>query len=393
MQTPQLDVDFSNSVGISDPFEVWEDVRATGRVVWNGVQRGWMVTGYDDCSEVFDDTWGERFGMFSRDALFWFDAQNMIIVDGKEHRRLRRGLSRYFTPAAIGRTWEARVRDVVDSFLAPLVQSNEVIGLEEFTKLPVVIVAEMLGVPEEHHEDFRRWSIAIVDNVAYGREKTDARGLIEEAMGELNAYLDEEIERHRRDQPDDLLTLMVNMPDWTEAEMRSTATVLLLAGYDTTAKLMGSALLALQEHPDQRRLLVDQPALIPNAIEEILRWDGVATVIARRMVKDTELAGVEMAAGDTVYLFLGAANRDPSRWSDPHRFDVTRPYKPNLGFGSGPHVCIGAPLARLEVKIALEELLRLAPEYRLRAVEYGHTFMNHGPEKGVIDIGVLSVTR
>jgi cytochrome P450 len=181
--------------------------------------------------------------------------------------------------------------------------------------------------------------------------------------------------------------MIVNMPGLTEAEMRSTAAVMLLAGYDTTAKLMGSALLALQQHPDQRRLLVEAPALIPNAVEEVLRWDGVATVFARRVVSDTELAGVQMAAGDTVYLFLGAANRDPSRWKDPHSFDVRRPYKRNLGFGAGPHVCIGAQLARLETQVALETLLRLAPEYRLRNVEYGHTFMNHGPESGVIELG------
>src|SRR5438067_665471 len=125
MRTPRLDVDFADPALISDPFSTWEEVRAAGRVVWNGTQRGWMVTGYDDCSTVFDDTWGERFGMFSREVLFWFDAPNMISVDGKEHRRLRRGLARYFTPAATRRAWEARVREVVEDFLAPLVQRSE----------------------------------------------------------------------------------------------------------------------------------------------------------------------------------------------------------------------------------------------------------------------------
>jgi cytochrome P450 len=156
MKAPRLDIDFADPGAIHAPFGVWEEVRAAGRVVWNGVQRGWMVTGYEDCLEVFEDRWGERFGMFGLDALFWFDAPNMICVDGKEHRRLRRELRRYFTPAAIGKAWDARVREVVESFLAPLVQGEQVIDLDEFTKLPVVIVAEMLGVPEEHHEDFRR---------------------------------------------------------------------------------------------------------------------------------------------------------------------------------------------------------------------------------------------
>jgi cytochrome P450 len=388
--TPRLDLDFTDPAVIADPFGAWEEVRAAGRVVWNGKQQGWMIPGYDDCAEVFDDRWGERFGISSLAVMFWFEANNMISVDGKEHGRLRRGLAKYFTPAAIKRTWEPRVREVVDQFLGPLVERNETIELEEFTKLPVVIVAEMLGVPEERHEDFRRWSIAIVDNVAFGQEGTHAREVMRQAIAELDAYLDEELERHRRDRPDDLLTLMVDMPDWSAEEMRSSAKLMLLAAYDTTAKLMGSALLALQQHPDQRRLLAERPELIPNAVEEVLRWDGVATVLVRWMRQDTVFAGTELKAGDRVYLFLGAANRDPSRWDDPHRFDVTRPYRPNLGFGGGPHVCIGAPLARLEVQVALEELLRLAPEYRLREVEYGHTFMNHGPETGVIDVGVLS---
>ncbi len=387
VKPPRLDLDFSDPATISAPFAAWEAARRAGRVVWNGLQRGWMVTSYENCAEVLTDTWGERFATYSLDALFWFDANNMITVDGKDHRRLRRGLRRYFTPASIDGRWSERVREVVAASLAPLVGHEVAIDLDEFTRIPVVIVAEMLGVPEEHHDDFRRWSIAIVDNIAYGREREDARAVIDTAVRELNAYLDVEVERHRRDQPDDLFTMIVNMPSLSEAEMRSTAAVMLLAGYDTTAKLMGSALLALQRHPDQRSLLVEMPELIPNAIEEVLRWDGVATVFARMVVSDTELAGVEIAAGDTVYLFLGAANRDPARWDDPHRFDVRRPYKRNLGFGAGPHVCIGAALARLETQIALETLLRLAPEYRLRDVEYGHTFMNHGLESGVIELG------
>src|SRR5207247_2213864 len=139
--------------------------------------------------------------------------------------------------------------------------------IQDFTRVPVVIVAEMLGVPEERHDDFLRWSNTIAGNHSYGRESPEARRLIGQATAELRAYLTEEIERHRREQPDDVFTVIVNQPHWSEGEMRSTAMVLLLAGYDTTAKLMSQALVTLEQHPDQRLLLAADPSLIPNAIE------------------------------------------------------------------------------------------------------------------------------
>ncbi len=393
---PRVDVDFSDPAVISDAFRVCEEIRAAGRVVWNGIQQGWMVTGFDDCSEVFSDTKGERFSMlgaYNPEATFWFDAPNMIIVDGSEHRRLRQGLARYFTPAEIARRWEPRVREVVHDVLTPLIQSRQTVELEDFTRLPVVIVAEMLGVPEEHHEDFRRWSLTVTGNAssaAFGHGRAEVRRMMDQALAELNEYLTEEIDRHRREKPDDLLTVMVEMPDWTEAEIRSGAVNLLLAGYDTTARLMGDCLVALQQHPDQRRLLVDEPALIPNAIEEVLRWIGVSQVLGRVVVRDTELAGTKLEAGDMVYLLLLAANRDPERWDDPDAFDVRRPFKGNHGFGGGAHICIGAPLARLESRVALEALLRVAPDYRLRDVEYANSFFNRSTVKGVIDVETFS---
>ena len=220
---------------------------------------------------------------------------------------------------------------------------------------------------------------------------------MDQAIGELNAYLDEEIERHRREQPDDLLTVMVNMADWTDAEIRSSTLNLLVAGYDTTAKLLGDCLVALEQHPDQRRLLVENPTLIPNAIEEVLRCYGVAHRIVRVAARPTSLGGSQLEAGDVIYVLLGAANRDAGRWPEPDRFDVQREFKghlgqPHLAFAMGPHVCIGAPLARLETKVALETLLRLAPEYRLRDIAYGDAFGAYGPESGVIDVGAGSAT-
>jgi cytochrome P450 len=392
MDAPRVDVDFmADAAVIEDPFPHYEEIRAAGRVVWNGAMQGWMVPGFDDCSAVLSDNRQATYGQIGArypEATFWFEAPNMIIADGAEHRRLRHGLAKYFTPAyAAG--WEPRIRDVVGQLLAPLAGEQASFSLEDFTKIPVIIVAEMLGVPEEHHEDFRRWSNEVTGNNAYGREQAEIRAIMDRALAELNAYLDEEIERHRREQPDDVFTVMVNMPDWTEAEIRSSTVNLLLAGYDTTAKLMTQCLVALEQHPDQRRLLAETPELVPNAIEEILRWDGVAQADPRVVKQETELAGQPLKDGDVVWNLLAAANRDPSRWDDPQRLDVRREYKPNLGFGVGPHVCIGAPLARLEVKAAIETLLRIAPEYHLRDLDYGQAFLIRGPERGTIELAAV----
>jgi cytochrome P450 len=267
--------------------------------------------------------------------------------------------------------------------------------IADFTKIPVVIVAEMLGVPEEHHEDFRRWSTTIITNLAFGHETPERRRVMDQAIAEVNDYLSDAIDQHRREQPDDLLTVMVSMPDWSEAEIRSSAINVLLAGYDTTAKLMGECLVALERHPDQRRLVAENLELVPNAIEEVLRCYGTTHAVVREVVEDVVLGGTELKAGQMIYVLLVAANRDPARWPDPHRFDTRREFKshlgqPHLGFGIGPHICLGASLARLETRVALETLLRLAPEYRLREIDYGNTFFVRGPERGIIDVGVAS---
>lgn len=392
MARNQLDVNFFDPAVVENPYDLYEDIRVVGRVVWNELLQGWMVPGFDDCSAVLTDG-GSRFAAVpaSPEMLPWFEASTMISVDGDRHHRLRGCLSPLFTRSAVAH-WEIRVREVVDQLLVPLTEGEEGFDLiADFTMIPTIIVAEMLGVPEERHGDFRRWSNTIVSHLAWGHEDPSARAALLEAATDLNGYLREEIERHRRERPHDLLTDMVAMAERSEMdleEVRAAAVLLLVAGYDTTAKLLSNALVALELHPDQRRLIVDDPALVPSAIEEILRWRGVVQAIPRVAVGDTEFGGSQLAAGQMVYALVGAANRDPARWSDPRTFDVTREPKAHYGFGWGPHLCLGAPLARLESKVAIEQLLRRAPEYHLRDVKLGPSFFVRGPERGHLDVAV-----
>jgi cytochrome P450 len=386
MAASRLDVNLFDPAVVANPFPVYEEIRQAGRVVWNDTLGCWMVPGFDDCTVVLSDP--GRFSPMNADPelISWFDAPNMIMVDGAEHLRLRRCLAPFFTRQAVGR-WGRRVREVVDELLAPLVEGRDDFDLiADFTMIPTVIVAEMLGVPGERHQDFRRWSHEIVSNLSFGNESPASRSVMHRAGDEVNAYLEGEIERRRREPQDDLISEMLKMSDMTDGEMRSAAVLLLLAGYDTTAKLMANCLVVLFEHPDQRRLVADDLWRTPAAIEEVLRWAGVSQLTPRRVVVDTVLIDTEVRAGEPVYVLHGAANRDPARWLDPQRFDVRREQKSHHGFGFGPHLCLGAPLARLETKVALERLLTIAPDYRLRGIEHGHSMFARGPDRGFVDV-------
>jgi len=179
MEPKQLDLDFFGPAFKEDPFPLYEEVRSVGNVVWNGRLSGWMVVGYDEAISVLTDS-GDRFAILSGDPelTFWFEAPNMITVDGAQHRRLRGALSPLFTRGAITK-WERRVAEVVEDLLAPLVSGNDSFDLiADFTMLPTVIVADMLGVPEDRYADFRRWSHQIVTNLAFGLENEESRNVL-----------------------------------------------------------------------------------------------------------------------------------------------------------------------------------------------------------------------
>jgi cytochrome P450 len=382
---PQFDVNLTDRAVVADPYPVYEQIRDIGPVVRNEMMGVWMVVGFDATMEVFTDT-RQRFGQMNNAELTpWFEGPNMIMVDGAEHTRLRRCLSPMFTRQATA-AWEQRVGEVVDELLAPLVEKGSFDIVSDFTMIPTIIVAEMMGVPKDRYEDWRRWSHTIVSGLSYGHEDPEVGALIRRVGDEANAYLAEEIERHRRELPDDLVTAMLQMSEMSREEISSTALLLVLAGYDTTAKLLSNSLVVLDQFRDARAEIIADFSLLPAAIEEILRWAGTTHLNPRAVLEDTSLGGVELAAGDSVYLLHSAANRDPERWDDPLRFDIHREPKAHVGFGFGAHLCLGAPLARLEAKAALERLLTLAPDYEVRDIDYGAGILVRGPEHGWVDV-------
>ena len=233
--------------------------------------------------------------------------------------------------------------------------------------LPMTVIAEMLGIPVEDREQFKRWSSAIATTLGNSTDDDIRRATVAER--ELHAYLGTIIESRRREPREDLLSALVaaeeNGDKLTLDEVFEMASLLLVAGNETTTNLIGNGMLALLQHPEQLRRLHDRPELIGSAVEELLRWDPPVQLTTRFALNDVDLgSGHVVRAGQRVAVMIAAANRDPEVFHDPERLDIERSAG-NVSFGGGPHFCLGAPLARLEGQIALSALVQRFPDMRL----------------------------
>jgi cytochrome P450 len=297
-------------------------------------------------------------------------ALTMLTSDPPVHTRLRRLVSRDFTPRRIAEM-EPRVRAITNDLLDKAAGKGVFDVMADVANvLPVMVIAELLGVPSENYGNFKKWSDSIVagglGNTPPGSE-LPAEFL--NASAELRAYFGETIERRRRNPGPDLVSALVAAHVDTEAlsadELLALILLLLIAGNETTTNLIGNGMLALMRNPDQLELLRREPGLLPNAIEEIVRYDGPVQGTLRFAAATAKIAEVEIPEGAGMFLLLAAANRDPAKYPDPDRFDIRRGSNDHLGFGDGIHFCIGAPLARLEGAVAIGSMLERFPRLAL----------------------------
>jgi len=372
----------------ADPYPLYAEMRAAGRVVANPFLAGqYMVPGYDDILAVLNDPQlfsSGRLGGPTAESVFL--APTMLTTDPPDHERLRGVVARAFTPRSVT-TLEGRMQDVARELLAPLADGEPLEVVADLAeRLPVLVIAEMLGVGAGDIDSFVEWShglLGVLDMFA-APEKVRVAA---ESSKLLHDYFADEVAR-RRDHPttDDLVGRLVAANAdgrLSEPEMLSSCVLLLLGGNETTTRLIANAVLALVRNPDERARVAGDVALVPTAVDEVLRYDTPVQGNARITTRATELAGIELPMGSLVVSLLGAANRDPAHFADPDRFDVGRDPNPHLAFGRGTHHCLGANLARLEARAALGELLRVAPDFGLTqpesAIEYGPTFFFHSP--------------
>jgi cytochrome P450 len=317
------------------------------------------------------------------DAL---QARSLIAVDPPVHGPMRNFVNRGFTPRRIAEL-ERRVRAIARDTLAALEHKPDFdIVSEFFTPLPVTVIAELLGVESERSEDFKHWSDCAVAGATGG---AGAIGPVEVVQGfsELSRYLIGVVEPLRQNPKDDLISTLIRAGDdetaLTPVEVVMFTLLLLVAGNETTTNLLGNTLLALMAHPEELARARRDPSRIPAILEEALRYDSPIQFLFREAREDVELAGVKIPAGATVMPLLGSANRDEAQFPHADRFDPSRNTQGHLAFGLGIHFCLGASLARLEARVALEELLpRFAAFERTEPrVQYVDSYIVRGPKK------------
>jgi cytochrome P450 len=291
----------------------------------------------------------------------------LIGNDPPDHARVRRLIQRAFTIREMA-AWEPRVAAMTGTLIAALRDKGAKFDLiaDLAMPLPVTVISEMLGVDAERQHDFKRWSDDMVavrsalhepDPVRRERRKAE----IVKSCEEFTAYFDEVIATRRRKRDgDDLISAMVRASEDDQIiradEVLSLTRLMLVAGNETTTNLLGNAMTALLKHRDQWELLRHRPELAAAATEEALRFDGPVLNLVRRVVKDTEIGGMALQAGTIIAPMLASANRDPRQFTDPDRFDIQRDTKDQIAFGSGVHLCVGAPLARMETRMVLGAL-------------------------------------
>lgn len=336
----------------------------------NGIE-GWLVVGHDAAQEALvhpalikDATPSlevlEAAGYTNHRTGVGLGG-NMLVADPPDHTRLRKLVAGAFSPGRTRRLGP-RVQEIADSLVDAIAGKGSADLVEEFTApLPVAVISELLGVPEEDRADFRVWSSRMLGAPS---------PLQREAGVNLNRYLGELVEAKRRSPDDALLSALVAVSDeddgrLSEVELVGTAALLVVAGHETTVNLLGNALVALLRAPEQAELLRERPSLVHGAVEEFLRFDSsVEHATPRYVNEELVIAGTAMRRGDVVMVALSSASRDVPVEGDPGVLDVAREGVRHLSFGYGIHYCLGAPLARLEAVVALETLLRRIPDLR-----------------------------
>jgi cytochrome P450 len=369
---------------VADPYPVYAALREAGRAHWFEPTNQWLVAGYDDVNSLLRDrrlgrTYLHRFTheefeqprpIPELEPFHVLNASGLLDLEPPDHGRIRRLVTSAFTPRMVQELRPA-IERIAGEIVARFVTDGGgdlVTGIAE--PLPVAVIAEMLGVPEADRPLLRPWSFAITRMFELN-PGTDVQHAAVRATNEFSAYIRDLIEGRRRNPGPDLISALIAAHDegqrLTEQEMISTCILLLNAGHEATVNATGTAWFNLFQHEDELTMLRQTPELIPQAVEELLRFDTPLQMFSRWVLDDVDIGDVTVGRGSQIALLFGSANRDPQRFADPDRLWMTRPDNKHISFGAGIHFCLGAALARSELHASFSALFQLAPEMRMAA--------------------------
>ena len=356
-----------------DPWDAYRWLRHNDPVHWDPVHRIWGISRYEDIVAI-EKNWHLYTSIDgSRPKTDQRDDTSMINRDDPIHQRQRMLVARQFTPRAVKQI-EGEIRSVVTELIDAVASKGECEIIDALASpLPAIMIGRKLGFPRELWPKLREWSeITMYES---GQNPPDGSPAPQsprsnQAIMEFAGTMMELIEQRRRDPQDDLISIWATTETdgqrWTEAEIITECLLLLDGGAETTRTVIGSIMLELALRPDQRQLLIDDPSLLgTTAVEEFIRWVTPILNMRRTATEDHELHGRTIRAGDEILLMYPSANRDETVFDDPDRFDVTRVHNNHVAFGFGTHFCLGSSLARIELRVMFEELLRRIPDWRL----------------------------
>lgn len=385
---PATEPDLLSPAAIEDPYAVFGALREEDPVHWNEGQRSWVLTRYEDVAAAFTDArlssnrvqavYDSKLSPAERESrapTFRILADWMVFLDPPAHTRMRNLVKRAFTPRAVT-ALEPRIERIVDQVL-DLPDSGKVDVVHDIAyPIPALVVAEMLGVPAEDRELFRAWSKDISTVIFQAQRSEQDRLRSQRGLVALAEFLRELVRAYRRRPADNLITSLIEARarDGTlsEDEIVSTCVLLLFAGHETTTNLIANGFLALLRNPEQADALRAEPALAEAAVDEVNRYDGPAKLVVRRCAEPIELRGRTIEPESKVLLVQCSADRDPRRFERPDEFDLRRADNRNVGFGFGIHYCLGAPLARLEARLALPRMLERLPRAEIASRRLTH---------------------
>jgi cytochrome P450 len=352
-----------------NPYPEYDQLRSHAPLLHEPRSDLWMIFDYEGVKRSLHDHEAFSSIVSPPDAQ---TSQWLIFSDPPRHTQLRALIMRAFTSRAVA-SLEPRIRELSRELLDPMLERGELDLVADFSvPLPLMVIAELLGAPTADQPLFRRWSdviLALSHTFSGGEEAARVQSAFRVVTGEMKVYLGSLLEQRRAAPEDDLLTRLVEAEvdgeRLTEEELLGFFQLLLVAGHETTTNLISNAILCLIENPDQRARLTATPDLLPSAIEEVLRYRSPVQAMWRVTRHEVQLHGQVIPAGKMVMPMIGSANRDPRKFRDADRFDITRDPNPHIAFGHGIHFCIGAPLARMEARIALSAFLERVKDFKL----------------------------